>query len=142
VCELDGRIVASSDKDDDDKVVGERLRLIRRVKLPARWKALFASECAERAAAAYALAAAAAADDATAKAAANADAAAAAADDAADYAARAYPYAAALAAAAAANAATAADANANAERRWQTDRLLTHYGGLDPAHFAHQEKMT
>ena len=132
VCELDGRIV-----EGNDKVAASRLRLVERVTtIDERALRLFAADCqatgdeladagavAEAARAAAWAAAWAAAGDAR-DAAGAAWAAAGAAAGAAVF----------LAAGAVAEAAW--DAAWDAARAWQTDRLLCHYGGLDPDLFA------
>jgi hypothetical protein len=134
VCDLDGVIVAGN-----DKVAGERLRLVKRVLLDDVALRLFAADCAERVlpvflkvrpdddrpAQAIQAARQFAHGEITAAAGAAAGAAArAAAWDAAGDAGR----AAAGAAAGAAAWAAAGD--------WQSDRLLTHYAALSAADFA------
>lgn len=154
VCDLDGVIVAG-----DDKVVAERLRIVRKVKgINERSLRLFAADHAEQVLPIFeqerpaddrprkAIAAARAyAEGRITHAARDAASAAAmaAARDAASAAAWATAYAAASAAAwaaarAAASAATMAAARAAASvAGWQTDRLLCHYAGLDPDDFVH-----
>jgi hypothetical protein len=148
ICELDGPVV-----EGDDKVAGARLRLVRRVDaIDERTLRHFAADCAEEVLPTFererpdddrprkAIEAArnfaagkisAAARDAARAAARDAAAAGAAARDAAWAAAGAAAWAAAGAAAGAA----ARDAAWDGARAWQADRLLVHYGGLNPADF-------
>jgi hypothetical protein len=150
ICELDGEIVAGT-----DKVAGERLRLVRRVKIDDCGLRLFAADCAERVlplfervrpdddrprraievARAFTRGEASDSDRDAAWAAAGA-AAGAAAWDAAGDAARDAAWAAAWDAAWDAARDAAGDAARDAAKEWQTGRLLTHYAGLDPADFA------
>jgi len=161
VCELDGKIV-----EGDDKVVGERLRLVEQVPIDVR---LWAVDIAEHVLPIFeadqpgdgrpretlavtrrflngdatlqelqAASAAGAAAWAAAWAAADASAAAWAAWAARDAAAWAAWAARAAARAAAEAAGAAARAARAAEQAWQTDRLLVHYGHLDPTLYAHK----
>lgn len=161
VCELGGRIV-----EGDDKVAASSLRLVRKVPLGGRELRLFAADCAERVlpiferehpndprpreairvARLFAEGETTPAELAAARAAAWAawaaargaarDAAWAAGDAAGDAARNAAGAAAWAAAEDAAEAWVAAGAAGAAERAWQTDRLLCHYGGLNPDLFA------
>jgi hypothetical protein len=154
ICELDGPVV-----EGDDKVAGARLRLVRRVDaIDERTLRHFAADCAEEVLPTFererpdddrprkAIEAArnfaagkisAAARDAARAAARDAAAAGAAAGAAARDAAAAWDAAGAAAGAAARDAARAADRAAawDGARAWQADRLLVHYGGLNPADF-------
>ena len=152
VCELDGTVI-----EGDDKVVAERLRIVRKVNLSDRDLRLFAADCAEAVLHHFEdrhpdddrprLAIQAARDYANGL----IDAAArSAADSAADSAARLAAYLAAHSAARSAARSAACSAADSAARSaacsaacsaadWaQTDNLLVNYAHLDPADFAHR----